>query len=98
TDWPNWLNRAGLGGEHIRFKHVFDHLFVTLHCVRDGIGMIVAPRNIFGHAAAKTIFRPILPRIGFKGESYFVYYRATGRTGAIGKVAGLLRAYSGSMR
>jgi LysR family glycine cleavage system transcriptional activator len=94
TDWPNWLNSAGLSGEHIRFRHVFDHLFVALHCVRDGIGTIVAPRNIFEHEAAKTIFRSILPRIGFKGESYFVYYRAGGRTGAIGKLVRLLREYS----
>jgi LysR family glycine cleavage system transcriptional activator len=94
TDWPNWLNSAGLSGEHIRFRHVFDHLFVALHCVRDGIGTIVAPRNIFANEAAETIFRPILPRIGFKGESYFVHYRAAGRTGAIGKLVRLLREYS----
>jgi LysR family glycine cleavage system transcriptional activator len=94
TDWPNWLNSGGLSGEHIRFRHVFDHLFVALHCVRQGIGTIVAPRNIFENEAAETMFRPVLPRIGFKGESYFVNHRPAGRTGAIGRVVQLLRAYS----
>jgi LysR family transcriptional regulator, glycine cleavage system transcriptional activator len=94
TDWSNWLNNAGLRGEHIRFRHLFDHLFVALHCVRDGIGTIVAPRNIFENEGAETMFRPVLPRISFKGQSYFVHYRTTARAGPIWKLVQLLREYS----
>lgn len=91
TDWPNWLNQAGLKGEHIRFRHLFDHLFVALHCARDGIGTIVAPLNVFENDAEETIFRPVLPQIAFKGQSYHVYYRSAGRAGAIAKIVELLR-------
>jgi LysR family transcriptional regulator, glycine cleavage system transcriptional activator len=91
TDWPNWLSNAGLRGEHVRFRHLFDHLFVALNCARDGLGTIVAPRNIFENEAGSAIFRPILPQIGFKGQSYYVYYRSAGRTGAIAKIVELLR-------
>ena len=94
TDWPNWLNSADLKGQHVRFRHLFDHLFVALHCVRAGIGTIVAPRNIFENEAAGTIFRPVLPRISFKGESYVVHHRAAERTSAVGKLVRLLGEYS----
>lgn len=94
TDWPHWLNSAGLSGEHIRFRHIFDHLFVALHCVRDGIGTIVAPRNVFRNDAGEMLFRPVLPQITFKGQPYLVYHRSVSRTGPIAKLVQLLRGYS----
>lgn len=91
TDWPNWLNSAGLRGEHVRFRHLFDHLFIALHCARDGIGTIVAPYNLFQNETDETIFCPVLPDIGFIGQPYYVHYRSVGRTGSIAKIVELLQ-------
>lgn len=90
SDWPNWLNSAGLRGEHVRFRHLFDHLFVALHCARDGIGTIVAPHNLFQNDVGGPIFYPVLPEIGFPGLAYYVHYRSTSRAGSIAKVVELL--------
>lgn len=92
ADWPSWLNQAGLGGEHLRFRHLFDHLFVALHCARDGIGTIVAPLNLFENEAGETIFRPVLPDIRFKGQPYYVHYRSAARGGAVARIVELLRS------
>lgn len=95
TDWPGWLNEAGLRGEHIRFRHVFDHLFIAMHCVRDGIGTIVAPRNIFnsGPGTASASFRAVLPDIHFRGAPYVVHHRPSDR-GVIGKLGKLIKTFS----
>ena len=95
TDWPGWLNEAGLRGEHIRFRHVFDHLFIAMHCVRDGIGTIVAPRNIFknGPGSSSAGFRPVLPDIHFRGAPYVVHYRPSDR-GVISRLVKLIKMYS----
>jgi LysR family transcriptional regulator, glycine cleavage system transcriptional activator len=71
TDWANWLKVAGITGEHPQFRHRFDHLFVALHAVRDGVGTIVAPANIFMGAS----FVQILADIQFIGETYYIHYR-----------------------
>lgn len=42
-DWGAWLAKAGLETPLAEGGHRFDHLFVALHAVRDGLGSTIAP-------------------------------------------------------
>jgi LysR family glycine cleavage system transcriptional activator len=42
-DWTDWLQRAGLSQKVEQRRRVFDHLFVTLQAVTDGLGVGIGP-------------------------------------------------------
>jgi len=42
-DWTDWLDRAGLPLRAEQRRRVFDHLFVTLQAVADGLGIGIGP-------------------------------------------------------
>ena len=45
-DWNAWLERAGLAPGPEQRRRVFDHLFVTLQAVADGLGIGIGPLPI----------------------------------------------------
>jgi LysR family transcriptional regulator, glycine cleavage system transcriptional activator len=61
--------------------HRFDHLFVAMHAVRDGLGSIIAPQDLFEASFAKQELAAPLPNMTLKGVPYFVHRtpRAEGR-------------------
>jgi DNA-binding transcriptional LysR family regulator len=42
-DWSDWLERAGMSQQAGQRRRVFDHFFVTLQAVADGLGIGVGP-------------------------------------------------------
>jgi LysR family transcriptional regulator, glycine cleavage system transcriptional activator len=42
-DWTDWLECAGLPHRHEQRRRVFDHFFVTLQAVVDGLGIGIGP-------------------------------------------------------
>jgi DNA-binding transcriptional LysR family regulator len=42
-DWADWLERAGLPHRAEQRRQVFDHFFVTLQAVADGLGIGIGP-------------------------------------------------------
>lgn len=69
-DWVDWLERAGLSQQAGQQRRVFDHFFVTLQAVADGLGIGVGPLPVlqadlsFGRLV--TPFPTILvPRTGY---------------------------------
>ena len=67
-----------------------------MHCVRDGIGTIVAPRNIFKNGpgpSGSAGFRAVLPDIHFRGAPYIVHHRPSDR-GVISRLVKLIKTYS----
>ena len=42
-DWTDWLERAGVPHRSDQRRRVFDHFFVTLQAVVDGLGIAVGP-------------------------------------------------------
>lgn len=90
-DWPEWLRQAGLKNSPLRYRHMFDHLFIALHCVMSGVGAIVAPTNILADSMDKTKFAPLLPHIKFVGESYFLRFRA-GSSAKVQRLCKLIEA------
>lgn len=75
NDWPEWLRQAGLQSQSVRYRHMFDHLFIALHCVLSGIGCIVAPVNVLGDPRCGSPFMPLFPDINFEGETYYLRFR-----------------------
>src|SRR5262245_39868004 len=69
--WDAWLSAAGIHDYILEGGHRFDHLFVAMHTVREGLGSIIAPRNFFGTGSTQGSLRCPLPRITVKGEGYF---------------------------
>jgi DNA-binding transcriptional LysR family regulator len=45
-DWVDWLNRAGVPQRPEQRRRVFDHQFVTLQAVSDGLGLGIGPLPI----------------------------------------------------
>ena len=79
--WEEWLDVVGVGHKIMEGGHRFDHLFVAMHAVRDGLGSIIAPENLFQASFAKNELAAPLPDIALRGVSYFVHRtpRAEGR-------------------
>lgn len=95
SDWHNWMREANIKNNHIEFKHKFDHLFVALQAVRDGLGTIVAPRNIFVDTDDEEgDFRVMFPEISFAGMSYFVYFRSISNSSSTSKLVEYLTGQS----
>lgn len=80
-EWESWLNMAEVQHQLLEGGDRFDHLFVAMHAVRDGLGSIIAPSNLFGASIAKKELAVPLPKVAMKGPSYTVLYtpRAEGR-------------------
>lgn len=74
--WEAWLDFAGVDHQVIDEGHRFDHLFVAVHAVRDGLGSMIAPKNLFEASFAKGELAAPLPEIVLKGLPYFAHRTA----------------------
>jgi DNA-binding transcriptional LysR family regulator len=79
--WETWLDFVNVDHQMMEGGHRFDHLFVAMHAVRDGLGSIIAPENLFGVSFAKQELAAPLPNMTLKGVPYFIHRtpRAEGR-------------------
>jgi LysR family glycine cleavage system transcriptional activator len=73
-DWQAWLQLANVNNAIVAGGHRFDHLFVAIQAVRDGIGSLVAPRNLFQIAINNHELACPFPHLNFPGEPYFAYF------------------------
>jgi LysR family transcriptional regulator, glycine cleavage system transcriptional activator len=71
-DWEDWLREAGIRDFLFEGGHRFDHLFVAMHAVREGLGSIVAPREFFPGQSQWKLRCP-LPEFVVTGETYFAH-------------------------
>lgn len=72
-DWQAWLKHAGVRDAFVTGGHRFDHLFVAIQAVKDGLGSLVAPQNVLQEAIANLDLASPFPELNFPGESYFCY-------------------------
>jgi LysR family glycine cleavage system transcriptional activator len=79
--WEAWLDLVAVDHQIMEGGHRFDHLFVAMHAVRDSLGSIIAPENLFEASFVKRELAAPLPEITLKGVPYFVHRtpRAEGR-------------------
>lgn len=73
-DWQTWLKRAGVEGAVVAGGHRFDHLFVAMQAVSDGLGSIVAPRNLFPLSIARKELACPFAKLNFSGERYYGHH------------------------
>jgi LysR family transcriptional regulator, glycine cleavage system transcriptional activator len=80
-EWEAWLNMVAIDHQILEGGARFDHLFVAMHAVRDSLGSIIAPENLFQASFAKKELSAPLPRVALRGASYFVHHtpRAEGK-------------------
>ncbi len=71
--WEAWLDMVEVNHQLLEGGHRFDHLFVAMHAVRDGLGSIIAPENLFGASFAKRELAAPLPSMTLKGVPYLVH-------------------------
>ena len=69
-DWTDWLERAGLPHRLGQRYRVFDHFFVTLQAVLDGLGLGIGPLPVLaGDVDAGRLLTPfpdiLVPRSGY---------------------------------
>jgi LysR family transcriptional regulator, glycine cleavage system transcriptional activator len=69
-DWADWLERAGLPQSAEQRRRVFDHFFVTLQAVVDGLGIGIGPLPVLqADLAAGRLLTPfptiVVPRTGY---------------------------------
>jgi DNA-binding transcriptional LysR family regulator len=69
-DWTDWLEQAGLPQKIGRRHHLYDHFFVTLHAVADGLGLGIGPLPVLqADIASGRLTTPfpeiIVPRSGY---------------------------------
>jgi LysR family transcriptional regulator, glycine cleavage system transcriptional activator len=69
-DWSAWLERAGLAHHSNQRRRTFDHFFVTLQAVMDGLGLGIGPMPVLQADVAQgrllTPFPTIsVPRLGY---------------------------------
>jgi DNA-binding transcriptional LysR family regulator len=70
--WEAWLQEAGIRDYLFEGGHRFDHMFVAMHAVREGLGSIVAPREFFPGQVQWKLRCP-LPGLAVRGETYFAH-------------------------
>jgi len=75
-DWQAWLKLANIDGAMVAGGHRFDHLFVAIQAVKDGLGSLVAPQNILQSAIASRQLSCPFPHLNFPGEAYFAHVPA----------------------
>ena len=73
-DWQAWLKRANINDAIVAGGHRFDHLFVAIQAVKDGLGSLVAPQNLLQMAITSHELACPFPHLTFPGESYFAYF------------------------
>jgi len=73
-DWQAWLKLAKVNNAIVAGGHRFDHLFVAMQAVKDGLGSLVAPRNLFQTAIINRELACPFPHLTFQGEPYFAYF------------------------
>jgi LysR family transcriptional regulator, glycine cleavage system transcriptional activator len=73
-DWQAWLKRANVSDAIVAGGHRFDHLFVAIQAVKDGLGSLVAPQNLLEMAITSHELACPFPHLNFPGESYFAYF------------------------
>jgi LysR family transcriptional regulator, glycine cleavage system transcriptional activator len=73
-DWQAWLKRADINDAIVAGGHRFDHLFVAIQAVKDGLGSLVAPQNLLQIAITSQELACPFPHLNFAGESYFAYF------------------------
>ena len=73
-DWQAWLQLANVRDAIVAGGHRFDHLFVAIQAVKDGLGSLVAPRNLLQTAIANHELACPFPQLNFPGECYFAYF------------------------
>ena len=69
-DWADWLEHAGLSQRAGQQRRVFDHFFVTLQAVADGLGIGVGPLPVLeADLASGRLVAPfptiVVPRTGY---------------------------------
>jgi len=69
-DWSDWLERADLALESGQLRRLFDHFFVTLQAVVDGLGVGIGPLPVLeADVAAGRLLTPLpaicVPRTGY---------------------------------
>jgi LysR family glycine cleavage system transcriptional activator len=72
-EWEAWLGMAGVDHQVLDGGDRFDHLFVAMHAVRDGLGSIIAPDNLFAASVAKKELAVPLAKVALRGQAYFVH-------------------------
>ena len=72
-EWESWLNMVGVDHQILEGGYRFDHLFVAIHAVRDGLGLIIAPKDLFAVSFAKKELSAPLPKITLRGASYVAH-------------------------
>jgi DNA-binding transcriptional LysR family regulator len=72
-EWETWLKLAAIDHQMLEGGDRFDHLFVAMHAVRDGMGSIIAPLNLLQASIAKHELSAPLPKLAFKGAPYIVH-------------------------
>jgi DNA-binding transcriptional LysR family regulator len=73
-DWPSWLKLANVNNAVSAGGHRFDHLFVAMQAVKDGVGSTVAPKILFETAIANRELACPFPHLSFVGEPYYAYF------------------------
>ena len=71
--WEAWLDLADVDHQILEGGHRFDHLFVAMHAVRDGLGSIIAPENLFAASFVKKELLAPLPNMTLKGVPYLAH-------------------------
>lgn len=94
--WDAWLSAAGIHDYVLEGGHRFDHLFVAMHAVREGLGSIIAPRNFFGTDKTQGSLRCPLPCITVKGERYFAHSTSRADPKAANRVIAWLKDITAS--
>lgn len=87
-DWADWLERAGLPHRAEQRRRVFDHFFVTLQAVADGLGIGIGPFPVLQTdletGRLLTPFPTILvPRTGYVALIPFDANKSSALTGFI---------------
>jgi DNA-binding transcriptional LysR family regulator len=71
--WEAWLDMVAVDHQILEGGHRFDHLFVAMHAVRDGLGSVIAPENLFEASFKKKELAAPLPKLALKGVPYLVH-------------------------